>query len=176
MYWRLWISVSLLDDVYCFCRKSQIAHTLQVNENLSWIVNCSTLARMLMRPAKQLYARTRVVGTQDHVLGTSTYKFWLYFAKFWVYLLEIFLPPIVHDKDVNWLSVVLISFLYNCHSWIVWSIVQHFYVLGLCHPALEQHRRMLGLVVKGLRTKMLNFGMLFGNTRSLCCFIVQLSL
>jgi len=166
----------MLSVAFASAKRSQFTHTLQVNENLSWFGNPSTLAHMVMSPAKQMHASTRVVGTQDHVLGPSTYIFWLYFAKFWVYMLEFFLLPIVHDKDVNWLSVVLITLLYNCHCWSVWLIVQHVYVLGLCPPALEQHRRMLGLVRTGLGTKILTIGISFGSTRSLCCFIIQFSL
>jgi len=172
-YWWLWTSVSLFGDVCCNCKRPQFTHTFQVNEKLSRIGNRSTLAHMLLRPAKQMHASTRVIGTQDHVLGPSTYMFWLYFAKYWVYMLDFFLLPIIHDKDANWLSAVLISLLYICHRWFVWFIAQHVCVLGLCPPAFEQHRRMLGLVRKGLGTKNTQHWFLFGSTRSLCCFFVQ---
>jgi len=147
-----------------------------IHENLSGIGYRSTLAHMLLMPAKQMSASKCVIGTQDNVLDPSTYMFWLYFVEYWIYMLEFFLLPIVHDKDVNWLSIVLIFLLYNRNLWYVWLIAQHVYVFGLCPPALEQHQRMFGLVRKRFGAKHTHYWFLFGSTRSLCCFIVQCSL
>jgi len=59
---------------------------------------------------------------------------------YWLYVLT---PVVTRTSDI-------LSYLfYNCKPWFVWVVVQRGCVLGLCHKALDQHRRMLRLAQWG---------------------------
>jgi len=104
----------------------------------------------VLRAETRLDASKRVIGMQDSSLGPHTLMLGFLFGMYWLSMMAVFQLQFVNDDNVKWVYEFTIHLIRNCSICVVWIVAQHCCVLGLCHMALELHRRMLGQAHQGL--------------------------